>query len=91
MVHPSPMFSREFLGVAFGPKDLAFPGDNRGDAVCEISIEDDRCVVRGRTGATAEGRPRQAWKGRGFVEKFILREAELKRNNITSFHDMVGI
>eukprot|EP00434_Breviolum_minutum_P023232 symbB.v1.2.020490.t1/scaffold1730.1/size104407/3 len=39
--------------------DLAFPGDNRGDAVCEISIEDDRCMVRGRTGATAEGRPRQ--------------------------------
>ena len=48
-------------GVVFGStEDLAFPGDNRGDAVCEISIEDDRCVVRGRTGATAEGRPRQA-------------------------------
>lgn len=39
--------------------DLAYPGDNRGDAVCEIAIFDDQCVVRGRTGATAEGRPRQ--------------------------------
>ena len=41
--------------------DQAYSGDNRGDAVCEIVVDGDRCVVRGRTGAAAaEGRPRQA-------------------------------
>lgn len=44
--------------------DLAYSGDNRGDAVCEIAIRGtadlDRCIVRGRTGQSAEGRPRQA-------------------------------
>mmetsp|Transcript_78542 Transcript_78542/g.188414 ORF Transcript_78542/g.188414 Transcript_78542/m.188414 type:complete len:662 (-) Transcript_78542:58-2043(-) len=39
--------------------DLAYQGDNRGDAVCEIAVEGDKCTVRGRTGATGEGRPRQ--------------------------------
>jgi len=30
--------------------DLAYAGDNRGDAVCEIAMEGERCVVRGQTG-----------------------------------------
>eukprot|EP00439_Symbiodinium_sp_Y106_P081502 s1344_g20.t1 len=30
--------------------DLAYAGDNRGDAVCEIALEGDTCFVRGRTG-----------------------------------------
>ena len=47
--------------------DLAYPGDNRGDAVSEISIQDDHCVVRGRTGAMLEGRARQAGHGQVFL------------------------
>ena len=53
--------------------DLTYPGDNRGDAVCEIAIFDDRCVVRGRTGATAEGKPRQVSE--------MLREMEVFKSN----------
>ncbi|CAE7268229.1 unnamed protein product [Symbiodinium natans] len=30
--------------------DLAYPGDNRGDAVCEIALEGEKCFVRGFTG-----------------------------------------
>lgn len=39
--------------------DLAYTGDNRGDAVCEVTIEGARCSVRGRTDTGRGAGPRQ--------------------------------